>query len=133
VMRVTAVADPGALDLHTHAVIGLRVEQARLEQLSERLVAMEELSYVYETVGQFDLIVVGFFRSDEELRVFLTHKLAQLPGILRSETYHIMRTIKRSLRWGEATDMPDEMHGTTGAAAFAVNGSPEAGKEHIHG
>jgi Lrp/AsnC family transcriptional regulator, regulator for asnA, asnC and gidA len=104
VMRVTAVADPLALGLGTHAVIGLRVEQALLEAVSEQLAAMGELSYVYETIGQFDIIVVGFFPSDEELRVFLTQKLARLPGIVRSDTYHIMRTIKRSLRWGEASD-----------------------------
>lgn len=103
-IRIAAVADPSALGLQRHAIIGLRVENSRVEELSSALAKMRELSYVYETAGTYDLIVVGFFASDEQLRLFLTRKIARLPGIIRSETFYVMKTLKRSFRWGESEE-----------------------------
>ncbi|MCV0384673.1 MAG: Lrp/AsnC family transcriptional regulator [Erythrobacter sp.] len=102
--RVVAVGDPELLGLQTHAVIGLKVELTRIEQLSAELARMRELSYVYETTGQFDIIVVGFFASNDRMREFLTRKLARLEGVIDSDTFLVMRTVKRSFRWGEGID-----------------------------
>ena len=105
--RVVAVGDPELLGLQTHAVIGLKVELTRIEQLSAELARMRELSYVYETTGQFDIIVVGFFASNDQMREFLTRKLARLEGVIDSDTFLVMRTVKRSFRWGEGLDGTD--------------------------
>lgn len=102
--RIVAVGDPELLGLRTHAVIGLRTDLNRIEQVTKELAAMRELSYVYETTGQFDVIVVGFFASNDQLREFLTRKLARLAGIIDSDTFLVMRTVKRSFRWGEAVE-----------------------------
>lgn len=102
--RIVAVGEPEALGLRTHAVIGLRVDLSRLETLASRLAAMRELSYVYETTGAYDILVVGFFASNDQLREFLMRKLATLEGVVSTDTYLVMRTVKRSFRWGEATD-----------------------------
>src|SRR3712207_557519 len=80
--RIVAVADPELLGLRTHAVIGIRADLNRVEALTEELAQMRELSYVYETTGQFDIIAVGFFAANEQLREFLTRRLARLSGIL---------------------------------------------------
>ena len=45
-VRIVAVADPETLGLQTHAVIGLRVDIDRIEELSSELADMRELSYV---------------------------------------------------------------------------------------
>lgn len=105
-VRIAAVVDPAAFGLRTHAVIGMHVELHRAEKVATRLATLRELSYVYETSGQYDVIAVGFFASDEELRIFLTRRLAPIEGILRTDTLHVMRTLKRSLRWGDSAD-PD--------------------------
>lgn len=102
--RIVAVGDPELLGLRTHAVIGMRADMNRLEELTAELAAMRELSYVYETTGQYDIIIVGFFASNEQLREFLMRKLAKLEGIISSDTFLVMRTAKRSFRWGEAVD-----------------------------
>jgi len=99
--RIVAVGDPELLGLETHAVIGLQVDMNRLEVLTSKLSAMNELSYVYETTGSYDIIIVGFFVSNEQLRLFLTRKLAKLDGVIRSDTFLVMRTHKRSFRWGD--------------------------------
>lgn len=103
--RVVAVGDPDLLGLKTHAVIGLRVDLNRIEAVTRALAEMRELSYVYETTGQFDVIIVGFFASNDQLREFLTQKLARLTGIIDTDTFLVMRTVKRSFRWGESADV----------------------------
>ena len=123
--RVVAVADPELLGLSTHAVIGLKADLAHIDQLSSELSAMRELSYVYETTGQFDLIIVGFFRSNEDLREFLTKKLSLLNGISNTDTFVVMRTVKRSFRWGEpflAEDTEGDGQGSE-PSAVASDGS----------
>lgn len=121
-IRIAAVADPDALGLQIHAVIGLRVDLSVVEDLSASLAAMPELSYVYETTGPWDILAVGFFSSDERLRVFLARKVARLPGVTRVETFHIMRTVKRSFRWGETEPEPEEA-AEPGAASRAIGAS----------
>ena len=102
--RIVAIGDPELLGLRTHAVIGIRADMNRLEDLTAELTAMRELSYVYETTGQYDIMIVGFFASNEQLREFLTRKLAKVEGVISSDTFLVMRTVKRSFRWGEAVD-----------------------------
>ena len=111
--RIVAVGDPELLGLTTHAVIGIRAELGQIEPLAIKLAEMRELSYVYETTGQFDIIVVGFFTSNLQLREFITSKLARVPGIIDSDTFLVMRTVKRSFRWGEGGDEPDEDDGSS--------------------
>lgn len=102
--RIVAVGDPNLLGLHTHAVFALRCDLSQLDTIAARLSAMRELSYVYETTGRYDVMAVGFFASNEALRGFVTEKLAQEPGITECDTFMVMRTAKRSFRWGETSD-----------------------------
>jgi len=120
-IRIAAVADPSALGLQRHAIIGLRVESSRTEELSTVLAQMRELSYVYQTAGTYDLFIVGFFASDEQLRIFLTRKVARLPGVLRTETFYVMQTVKRSFRWGEAEEAPATEAPRARSRALAVH------------
>jgi Lrp/AsnC family transcriptional regulator for asnA, asnC and gidA len=105
--KIVAVVDPELFGLTTHAVIGLKVEATRTREIAAAVADMPELSYVYETTGQFDIIVVGFFTSTEEMRDFLQQKLVQRPGIISTDTFLVMRTVKRSLRWGKVREAPD--------------------------
>lgn len=100
VIRVVAVEDPFAGGHRTHVVIMLRTEIKRLEEIAADLAKMPELSYVYVTSGPYDVVAVGFFESDAELHDFMTRKVASLPGIMRTETFHIMRTLRRATRLG---------------------------------
>jgi Lrp/AsnC family transcriptional regulator for asnA, asnC and gidA len=103
-VRLVGVPDPRAIGMNTHAVICMQVETQHIEAAEQQLVAMQELSFVYETAGPYDLIVVGFFPSVEELRTFLLTKVGSIPGIMRTDTFHIMRTVKRSYRYIRAGD-----------------------------
>jgi Lrp/AsnC family transcriptional regulator, regulator for asnA, asnC and gidA len=100
-LRIVGVGDPERMGLKTHAVIGMRVEVSRIEALLEEFGRMREFSYVYQTTGQFDIMAVAFFNSNDQLREFLTRTLGQISGVIETHTFLIMKTAKRSFRWGE--------------------------------
>lgn len=102
--RIVAVGDPNVLGLQTHAIFALRCNLVDLDGTASRLAAMRELSYVYETTGRYDMMAVGFFASNEKVREFITAKLAHEEGITACDTFMVMRTVKRSFRWGETAD-----------------------------
>jgi Lrp/AsnC family transcriptional regulator for asnA, asnC and gidA len=103
-LRIVGVGDPERLGLRTHAVIGMKVAVGQVERLMDLFSGMREFSYVYQTAGQFDIMAVAFFPSNDQLRDFLTSTLGGLEGVLETQTFLIMKTAKRSFRWGEASD-----------------------------
>lgn len=105
-LKIVAVVDPELSGLTTHAVIGLKVEPSQILAISAAVADMPELSYVYETTGQFDIIVVGYFVSTDEMRDFLQQKLVQLPGIRSTDTFVVMRTVKRPMQFNKARKQP---------------------------
>lgn len=114
-VKISAIADPEMFGLSTHAVIGINADIGQIEELTARLAEFEELQFVYETTGRWDIEVVGFFASTADMRTFLQQKLITLPGVYDTDTYLIMRTVKRSFQWSkllepenqEATPKPD--------------------------
>ncbi|MBM3505560.1 MAG: Lrp/AsnC family transcriptional regulator [Alphaproteobacteria bacterium] len=103
-LRIVGVGDPARLGLMTHVVIGMRVEMAQIEALLDRFARMSEFSYVYQTTGRFDIVAVAFFKSNNQLREFLTKRLGKVAGVVEVETFLIMKAAKRSFRWGEGAE-----------------------------
>lgn len=104
-LRIVGVGDPEWLGLKVHAVIAIRVAAGQVDQLLEAFTAMREFSYVYQVTGKCDIMAVGFFPSNEHLREFLTTKIGRMEGVFETETFLIMKTAKRSFRWGEGSDV----------------------------
>lgn len=107
-LRIVGVGDPYWLGLRTHAVIGIRIAPGIMDEMLDRLATMREFSYVYQTTGQFDIMAVAFFHSNEQLRDFLTFTLGKLEGVIETQTFLIMKTAKRSFRWGEGAENTDD-------------------------
>lgn len=108
-LRIIGVGDPEQLGLKTHAVIGMRVEPSRIEAILEELVAMPQLSIVYQTLGQFDVVGVGFFPSNAELGDFMTYQLPQVEGVRETQTYLILNAPKRSFLFSESAKADESL------------------------
>ncbi len=52
--------------------------------------------------GRWDLLLTASFRSREDLLGFLTERLGRLNGVLKSETLHVLREVKRDSYYWEA-------------------------------
>lgn len=99
-LRIIGVGDPKMLGLTTHAVVGIKVEPKLLEQVLDTLAAMPEISFVYHTLGQFDILIVAYLPANEGLGQFLTSVVAQVEGVRETETFLILNTRKRAFLFG---------------------------------
>lgn len=98
-MIVVAMTRLHKLGFDTDVLIEISTEAGRQMEVAQRLSAMEATRYVALTTGAYDILVVAVFRNNGELFDFLTGELSRVPGIMRTQTSHVIRTLKRVHDW----------------------------------
>ena len=100
VVQVVGVTDPLAMGFGQTAFIGLRVEVGRVEDVADRVAALDEVTYVVLTAGRYDIICEVVCEDNEHLLRVLADSLAEIDGIRSTETMVELRFVKESHRWG---------------------------------
>jgi Lrp/AsnC family transcriptional regulator for asnA, asnC and gidA len=100
IVQVVGVTDPLAMGFGQPAFIGLHVEADKLEEVADRVAALDEVTYVVVTAGRFDMICEVVCEDNEHLLRVLSEQLAQIEGIRSTETMVELRFVKESYRWG---------------------------------
>lgn len=100
VVQVVGVTDPLAMGFGQPALIGVRVDPARIEEVADRVAALEEVTYVVMTAGRFDLICEVVCVDNEDLLRVLAESFGAIEGIRSTETMVELRFVKESYRWG---------------------------------
>jgi Lrp/AsnC family transcriptional regulator for asnA, asnC and gidA len=100
VVQVVGVTDPLAMGFQQPALIGLKVEPGKLEQIADQIAELEEATYVVITAGRFDLFCEVVCEDNEHLLRVLTERLAEIDGIRSTETLVELRFVKESYQWG---------------------------------
>jgi Lrp/AsnC family transcriptional regulator, regulator for asnA, asnC and gidA len=100
VVQVVGVTDPLAMGFQQPALIGLKVDAARIEQVAEEIAALDEVTYLVVTAGRFDLVCEVVCEDNEHLLKVLTGSLAAIGGIRSTETLVELRFVKESYQWG---------------------------------
>lgn len=99
VIRVLAAIKPEKLGLETQVIIGVRAQWDRVAEVASRLCSMPEIRSVTSTLGPYNLVVEGLFRSNNELGSFFTRDIAGIPGIEGVDTFHLLERIKDGWDW----------------------------------
>jgi len=100
VVQVVGVTDPLAMGFQQPALIGLKVDLARLDEVAERIAALDEVTYLVVTAGRFDLVCEVVCEDNEHLLRVLTERFAAIDGIDATETLVELRFVKESYQWG---------------------------------
>jgi Lrp/AsnC family transcriptional regulator for asnA, asnC and gidA len=100
VVQVVGVTDPLAMGFQQPALIGLKVEASRLEDIAEQIAKLDEVTYLVVTAGRFDLVCEVVCEDNEHLLRVLTERLAAIDGINSTETLVELRFVKESYQWG---------------------------------
>ena len=100
VVQVVGVTDPLAMGFQQPALIGLKVDASKLEQIAEKIAALDEVTYLVVTAGRFDLMCEVVCEDNEHLMRVLTEDLAKIRGIRSTETMVELRFVKESYQWG---------------------------------
>lgn len=94
VIQVIGMVDPYTLGFDAPAMIGVSIDPPQLEKAAELIATFPEVSYLVMVSGELDMIVEVMCQDREALAEFLNQKLRQVPGIVRTQTYLILRTYK---------------------------------------
>ena len=102
IMQVAAILNPAKIGFTTVAMIGIKVERHRAEDIVRTLASMTDVRYLAVSTGKYDLIIEVVQQSNERLLDFLVDTLEDIPGILRTDTHLILKLSKETYDWGVA-------------------------------
>jgi DNA-binding Lrp family transcriptional regulator len=77
------------------AIILLNVERKKIKSVAEQLVDIEGITEVYSVTGRFDLVAIIRVGKDDDLAELVTDRLADLEGILATETMIAFRAYSK--------------------------------------
>lgn len=101
-LQVVGIVEPHILGWNAAAMIGVTVQPGKIDAVADQVAQFPEVSYLFMASGGFDLFVEVFCRDNTHLVSFLNNKLQIVTGVLRTETFMLLKTYKLSYRWGEA-------------------------------
>lgn len=79
------------------AIIGLRVKQEEDIEVQEAISKFPQVGAIYEVTGDWDLILICYFKGREDLTYFLKKKLP-LSNIERAITHIVLNVVKEEKR-----------------------------------
>lgn len=100
IVQIVGVTDPLAMGFQQPALIGLKVEAGRLEEISQQIGALDEVTYLVVTAGRYDLVCEVVCEDNDHLLRVLTERFAEIEGIKSTETLVELRFVKESYQWG---------------------------------
>src|SRR3954452_294496 len=122
VIEFAMLAEPAKLGYDLRAMIGLKIELNRLEEIADTLRSMNEVTFAAFVTGNFDILIQTVVRSQEALVEFLTKKLARIEGVKSTETFVMPWIIKPTTSWilPEGPDGTDESDADESADADQI-------------
>lgn len=98
-MLVVAMTRLHKLGFTVDVFVQVRTEAGKQLQVAEALSRLPATRYVAVATGGYDIMVGAVFRNTDALLQFLIEDVAAIPGVVRTETAHVMRTLKRVHDW----------------------------------
>lgn len=109
VIQIVAVVEPRNLGWDEAAWIGIQVKLDQIESVVAQIADLPEVTYLFQAAGEYDLFVEVYCKDREHFVAFLNEKLVKIPGIIRIQSFLILKMHKLSYRWGE-TEAPRIKH-----------------------
>lgn len=98
-LRIVGIANPFKIGMQTVAIVGLKVDRGRIEQIAKELSGLNEVRYVALSTGNYDLVIEVVVSSNDELLTFLVDTLAEIEGINNTGTSIVLKVAKEDLAW----------------------------------
>jgi DNA-binding Lrp family transcriptional regulator len=68
------------------AIVLVRTERERVQEAAQAMLAIEGVTEAYSVTGPYDLVVMVRIPDFESLAEIVPEKIAQVPGVARTET-----------------------------------------------
>jgi Lrp/AsnC family transcriptional regulator for asnA, asnC and gidA len=100
IVQIVAAVDPFQVGFESPVIIGLKIDRARIDAIAEELCRHPSIRYVAAATGNVHLIIEVVAESNHELGEFLLGYLANIEGVLDTETSLVLRIYKQTWNWG---------------------------------
>ncbi len=98
VLRIAAMVDASEMPELTVAIVGLSLERYNLDEMVERVAALDEVSWAAVVTGRYDIIAqVVTADGMNGLYEFLNASLQKLGGVESSEVFVVMKATDKWL------------------------------------
>jgi Lrp/AsnC family transcriptional regulator for asnA, asnC and gidA len=99
IVQIVAGVDPFRVGLQSPAIVGVRVERDRLDEVARQLQPHPWVRYVAASTGNFHLTLEVMAPSNEDLAAFLLDEIVSIDGVIDTETALILRIYKHMWDW----------------------------------
>jgi DNA-binding Lrp family transcriptional regulator len=91
------VVDQEHFGLSLSAIIALRISRGKLLDIQQEIARDRRIAAVYDVTGDWDSIIVGYFRDRNDLNDFIKQLLV-LENVDRSITHIVLNVVKEERR-----------------------------------
>src|SRR3989304_2693698 len=91
-LKVKALVAPGKVGFPISAILGLRTDLARLDEVMEQLIMHPRVNYLVQVTGMFDIIARCMFRSTQDLVTTLQDIMRRFPAVKDIQTNICLET-----------------------------------------
>ncbi|WP_297498185.1 Lrp/AsnC family transcriptional regulator [Thermococcus sp.] len=99
IRKFTVILDPESLSFRILAFVLIKAHAGMYSRVAEELMRYPEIVEVYETTGDYDMLIKIRTRSSEELNDFLD-RIGEIEGVESTHTMVVLKTHK------ETTELP---------------------------
>ena len=99
IIQIAAGVDPFRVGLQSPAIVGVRVDRDRLDEVARRLSEHPWVRYLAASTGNFHLTLEVMAPSNEELAHFLLDEIIAIDGVIDTETALVLRMYKQPPDW----------------------------------
>jgi DNA-binding Lrp family transcriptional regulator len=68
------------------AVVLINVERAKVDEVAQKLLALDGVSEAFSVAGAFDLVAILRTQTNEQIAELITGHIRDIPNITRTET-----------------------------------------------
>ena len=108
IIDIRAVQNPVKLGLMANALIAIKAEPTKIDDICNQLSKNFYVNNVMTVFGPFDIFIIVFFPTWDELFQFIAEGLSRIDGVLEYETYQIREIRKRSHQLVENVSKKDK-------------------------
>jgi DNA-binding Lrp family transcriptional regulator len=78
-----------------NAIVLINTERNKVNQVGEKLAAIDGVSEVYSVSGRFDLVTILRLAQNDDLSELITEKMTRIEGITKTESMIAFKAISR--------------------------------------
>jgi DNA-binding Lrp family transcriptional regulator len=98
-VQVIAHVNWPAIGFPVDVSLSIKAARGRAEEVGARLRALPSISFAAFTTGDYDIIAEAFLSDDASLFDFLNEQVGAIPGVVATDTCHILHVPKVNYMW----------------------------------